>query len=156
MLVDGTCRPRVLQLSPGQASDIVAAHDLIVASRPSLRLLADRPYDGDALRRMLIECGTTPVIPNNINRVNRHPFDAVAYRLRNVVERAFCRLKDFRPVATRFDKTVRNYLAGLCIVAPSPSGPNESGAKFLIIMSRMANFWILPVTVRGNSLTKRT
>jgi transposase len=70
-----------MQLSPGQASDIVAAHDLIVASRPSLNLLADRAYDGDALRRMLIERGTTPVIPNK----NRHPFDVAAYRLRNAV-----------------------------------------------------------------------
>lgn len=66
---------------------------------------------------MLIERGTTPVIPNKINRVNRHPFDAAAYRLRNAVERAFCRLKDFRAVATLYDKTARNYLAGFCIVA---------------------------------------
>nr|WP_307366885.1 transposase [Brevundimonas sp. SORGH_AS_0993] len=49
--------------------------------------------------------------------MNRHPFDLAAYRLRNAVERAFCRLKDFRAVATRYDKTARNYLAGLCIVA---------------------------------------
>jgi transposase len=117
MLVDEAGRLRVVQLSPGQASDIVAAHDLIVASRPSLHLLADRACDGNALRRMLIERGTTPVIPNKINRVNRHPFDAAAYRLRNAVERAFCRLKDFRAVATRYDKTARNYLAGLCTVA---------------------------------------
>ena len=95
----------------------MAAHDLIVASRPSLNLLADRAYDGDALRQMLIERGTTPVIPNKTNRVNRHPFDASAYKLRNAVERAFCRLKDFRAVATRYDKTARNYLAGLCLVA---------------------------------------
>lgn len=60
---------------------------------------------------------TTPVIPNKINRVNRHPFDAAAYRLRNAVERAFCRLKDFRAVATCYDETARNYLAGVCIVA---------------------------------------
>lgn len=113
-------RPRVVQLSPGQASDIVAAHDLIVATRPSLSLLADRAY---ALRRLLIERGTTPVIPNKINRVNRRPFDPAAYGLRNAVERAFCRLK---AVATRYDKTARNYLAGVCSSPPSPSGPNES------------------------------
>ena len=115
--MDEAGRPRVLQISPGQASDIVAAHDLILAARPSRHLLADRAYDGDALRRLLVERGTTPVIPNKINRVNRHPFDPVAYKLRNAVERAFCRLKDFRAVATRYDKTARNYLAGLCLVA---------------------------------------
>lgn len=117
LLVDEAGRPRVLQLSPGQASDIVAANDLILGTRASRSLLADRAYDGDALRRMLIERGTIPVIPNKINRVNRHPFDAVAYRLRKAVERAFCRLKDFRAIATRYDKTARNYLAGLCLVA---------------------------------------
>ena len=100
----------MLQLSPGQASDIVAAHDLILASAPSQSLLADRAYDGDALRRLLTERGTTPVIPNKINRVNRHPFDAAAYRLRNAVERTFCRLKDFRRIATRYDKTKESYL----------------------------------------------
>lgn len=117
LLVDEAGRPRVVQLSPGQASDIVVAHDLVLASAPSQSLLADRAYDGDALRRLLTERGTTPVIPNKINRVNRHPFDAAAYRLRNTVERTFCRLKDFRAVATRYDKTARNYLAGLCLVA---------------------------------------
>lgn len=54
---------------------------------------------------MLTDRGTPPVIPTKINRVNRHPFDATAYRLRNVVERAFCRLKDFRAIATRYGKT---------------------------------------------------
>lgn len=105
----------MLQLSPGQASDIVAASDLILGARASRSRLADRAYD-DALRRMLIERGTATVIPNKINRVNRHPFDPAAYRLRNAVERAFCRLKDFRAIATRYDKTARNYLAGQWLV----------------------------------------
>lgn len=115
--MDEAGRPRVLQLSPGQASDIVAASDLILGARASQSLLADRAYDGDALRRLLVERGTIPVIPKKINRVNRHPFDLAAYRLRNAVERAFCRLKDFRAIATRYDKTARNYLAGLCLIA---------------------------------------
>lgn len=116
-MVDEAGRPHVFQLSPGLASDIVAASNLILAARPSRHLLADCAYDGDTLRRMPTERGTTPVIPNKINRVNRHPFDPAAYRVRNAVERAFCRLKDFRAIATRYDKTARNYLAGLCLVA---------------------------------------
>jgi transposase len=60
--------------------------------------------------------GTTPTIPNKINRKQRFPFDAGLYRLRNVIERTFCRLKDFRAIATRYDKTARNYLAGLCLI----------------------------------------
>lgn len=117
LLVDEHGRPHVLHLTAGQASDIVAAAELIAASRPSARLLADRAYDGDALRHSLASRGTTAVIPNKINRVNRFPFDRDAYRLRNAVERAFCRLKDFRAVATRYDKLARNYLAGICIAA---------------------------------------
>ncbi|WEK40926.1 MAG: transposase [Candidatus Brevundimonas colombiensis] len=61
----------MLQFSPGQASDIVAAPELILGARPSQSLLADCAYDGDALRRLLSERGTTPVISNKVNRVNR-------------------------------------------------------------------------------------
>ena len=57
------------------------------------------------------------MIPNKINRVNRFPFDARAYKLRNAVERAVCRLKDFRAIATRYDKLARNFLAGVCLAA---------------------------------------
>ena len=45
------------------------------------------------------------------------PFDAELYRFRNVIERTFCRLKDFRGIATRYDKLARNFLAALCLVA---------------------------------------
>lgn len=101
----------------GQASDIVAAFPLVAASRTPERLLADRAYDGDVFRRSLAARGTTAVIPNKHNRVNRFPFDDDAYRPRNVVERTFCRLKNFRAVATRYDKLARNFLAGICLVA---------------------------------------
>jgi len=117
ILVDEHGRPHVLHLTAGQASDIVAAADLIAQSRPSVRLLADRAYDGDALRHNLAARGTLAVIPNKINRVNRFPFDPDAYKLRNAVERAFCRLKDFRAIATRYDKLARNFLAGICLAA---------------------------------------
>ena len=74
-------------------------------------------YDADHLRQSLIENGTTPVIPNKPDRKRRHPFDKTAYRARNAIERMFCRLKDFRRIATRYDKLARNYLAAICIVA---------------------------------------
>ena len=51
------------------------------------------------------------------NRVRLHPFDERGYKLRNAVERAFCRLKDFRAIATRSDKLARNFLAGVCLAA---------------------------------------
>jgi hypothetical protein len=58
-----------------------------------------------------------PVIPNKANRKTIFPFDEDLYRLRNVIERTFCRLKDFRGIATRYDKLARNFLAAICLVA---------------------------------------
>ena len=51
------------------------------------------------------------------NRCAIPPFDVIAYRQRNLIERAFCRLKDWRAIATRYDKTARNFLAGICLAA---------------------------------------
>ncbi len=79
--------------------------------------LADTAYDSNAFRRLLIDRGTLPVIPNNPTRKHKHPFDRRAYRLRNVIERTFSRLKDWRRVATRYDKLARNFLAAVAIAA---------------------------------------
>ena len=76
---------------------------------------ADAAYDRDAFRQLLLARGTLPVIPNNPTRTRRHPFDPLAYRLRNLIERAFCRLKDWRRIATRYDKLAVNYAAAVSI-----------------------------------------
>jgi transposase len=80
-------------------------------------LVADKAYDGDELRADIAARGATAVIPNKSNRKNPFPFDAKAYRDRNVVERMFCRLKDFRRLATRYDKLARNFLATVILAA---------------------------------------
>jgi transposase len=80
-------------------------------------LLADKGYDGDDLRADIAERGATPVIPNKSNRKTPHPFDPNAYKGRNVIERSFSRLKDFRRIATRYDKLARNFLAVVLIAA---------------------------------------
>ena len=89
----------------------------MAASRPSLRLPADRACDGDAFRHALAEQGATPALPDKRDRLNRFAFDRDAYRLRNAAERACRRLKDFHAVATRYDKLARNDLAGDGIAA---------------------------------------
>ncbi len=81
------------------------------------KLLADKGYDGDGLRAEIIEHGAIPVIPNKSNRVVIHPFSKRAYKGRNAIERCFCRLKDFRRIATRYDKLARNFLASLHLAA---------------------------------------
>ena len=92
------------------------AASLIGAMAPPL-CLADGAYDSDAFRRLLLDRGTTPVIPNNPTRKRRHPFDRQAYRLRNVIDRTFGRLKDWRRIATRYDKLAENFMAAVAIAA---------------------------------------
>jgi putative transposase len=79
--------------------------------------LGDKAYDGDDLREWLKDRGTRPIIPNKSNRKRRGRFDKKAYRKRHLVENAICRIKDFRRIATRYDKLARNFLASVCLVA---------------------------------------
>lgn len=82
---------------------------------PMRRLIADRAYDADDVRAFLAAQGTEAVIRPKARRLVRPAFDETAYRDRNLIERAFCRLKDWRGIATRYDKTARNFLAGICL-----------------------------------------
>lgn len=116
-LVDGLGRLVAFTITPGQRGDAPVAADLIGLVPASATLAADRAYDSDALRRLLIARGTTPVIPNRPRRKNLHPFDRNAYKRRNLVERAFCRIKDFRRVATRYDKLAETYAAAVSLAA---------------------------------------
>lgn len=80
-------------------------------------VVADKAYDANSLRRLLAEGGAKAVIPSTTSRRQPIPYDRIAYRRRNRIERMFSRLKDFRRVATRYDKLARNFLAGATIVA---------------------------------------
>jgi transposase len=114
---DPACRPYAFHLTPGQDSDIAAAPEVLALAPAMRRLIADKGYDGDDFRAEIIKRQARPVIPNKSNRVNLHRFDKRAYKGRNVIERCFCRLKDFRRIATRYDKLARNFLAAVHIAA---------------------------------------
>ena len=90
---------------------------MLDAAKPSVRVLADKAYDSAALRRILAEKKIKAIIPNRRNRKQPFSFDAVTYKRRNVVERTFCRLKDFRRFATRYDRLAATYLATACLAA---------------------------------------
>ena len=107
----------MLLLSAGNINDISMAEALILAAGPFRRLLADKGYDANHFRKLLAERGAEAVIPSTASRKTPIPYDALAYKERNRVERMWCRLKDFRRVATRYDKLARNYLAGVFIAA---------------------------------------
>ena len=84
---------------------------------PACLCAADAAYDSGGLRLFLQERGTQPVIPNNPTRKNLQPFDPELYKLRNLIERMFCRLKDWRRIATRYDKLATNFGAAITLAA---------------------------------------
>jgi transposase len=81
------------------------------------RLVADRGYDANHFRTTLREAGTTPVIPGRINRKRPIRHDRRRYRDRWRIEAVFCRLKDFRRIATRYDKLAANFLSAVALAA---------------------------------------
>ena len=93
------------------------APTLIAAAGSIGRLMADKAYDTNSLRALLAANGIEPIIPSIRRRKPLIPYDVRAYRERNLIERMFCRLKDFRRVATRYDKLARNFLAGVILAA---------------------------------------
>ena len=115
--MDDQGRPRVLLLSAGNTNDITMAHALIEAAGSFQKLLADRGYDADHLRKRLAEWQAEAVIPTTTARRAPIPYDTLAYRERNKVERLWARLKDFRRIATRYDKIAENFLSGVLIAA---------------------------------------
>ena len=81
------------------------------------RILADKGYDSDEIRADLAKRGIEPVIPPRSNRKTTIDYDREAYKRRNLIERCVNRLKQFRRIATRYEKTARAYLSMLCIAA---------------------------------------
>jgi transposase len=80
-------------------------------------MLGDKAHDSNELRDELNQRGTNAVIPDRINRKRSFPFSKRLYKLRWRIESALNRLKDFRRIATRYDKLARNYLAFVCLAA---------------------------------------
>jgi transposase len=104
-------------LTGGEAHDCPLAERLIRRVKPPKHMLGDKAYDSAELRQELDERGTKPVIPNRSNRKQPFSFNKRLYKRRWRIEGAFSRLKDFRRIATRYDKLARNYLASVCLAA---------------------------------------
>ena len=108
-------RPFLLTLSAGNVADIRAAPVLLAALHGARYLIADKGYDADELRRSLRADNPVPVIPGRSNRRRRIVYDKARYRTRHLIENAFCRIKDFRRIATRYDKLARNFLSAVAL-----------------------------------------
>jgi len=116
-VADPRGRPVALALTPGNLGDIRMAVPLLERVAFPRRLIADKAYDADSLRDWLRARRVEAVIPSNATRHRPYPLDRRAYRRRNVVERLICRLKNWRRVATRYDRLARNFLSAIALVA---------------------------------------
>ena len=104
-------------LTPGNVADITMAIPLLAAVDKPRRLLADKAYDADSFRNWLKRRKIKAVIPSTATRRTPYPLDQKTYRRRNVIERLFCKLKNWRRIATRYDRHAQNYLSGLALAA---------------------------------------
>jgi transposase len=116
-IADAKGRLLSILLTGGQAHDCPPSQRLIRRTKIAKKLLGDKAYDSEELRLWLKARGTKAVVPNRSNRKQPFSFDKKAYRQRHKIENAFCRLKDFRRIATRYDRLARNFLASVCLVA---------------------------------------
>ena len=105
-----------LVLLPGPRHDSVGVAPLI-HSLDFAALLANRAFDMDWLRAELDERGATAAIPPKANRTRPVPCDLAMYGWRHLVENFFCKLKEFRRIATRYDKTDDSFRAMIHLAA---------------------------------------
>jgi transposase len=109
--VDAQGRPLRLLISPGEVHDVSCAEALLQGLEQRAVIIADKGYDADRVRSHIRAQGAIPNIPNRSNRKKKYRWKKVIYRQRNHVERFFNKLKQFRRIATRYEKRGANYLA---------------------------------------------
>ncbi len=114
---DALGNPTAFHLTGGQASDLAGA-DALLPGVTAATVIADKGYDAEArVLAPLREAGQTAVIPPKRNRKEQREYDHDLYEARHLIENFFCTLKQFRAIATRYDKTARNFLAAVQLAA---------------------------------------
>jgi transposase len=116
-MVDALGNPTAFFLTPGQAHDLEGA-DALLPQMQADALLADKAFDADErVIEPLLAVGKKFVIPPRSNRKVQRIFDREMYKARHLMENFFCKLKQYRAIATRYDKTARNFLAAIHLAA---------------------------------------
>ncbi len=116
-MVDALGNPTAFFLTPGQDHDLKGA-DALLPQMQADALLADKAFDADErVIEPLLAAGKTFVIPPKSNRKVKRAFDREIYKARHLIENFFCKLKQYRAIATRYDKTARNFLAAIYLAA---------------------------------------
>lgn len=116
LVVRGLGCPVRFALTAGQKGDAPQA-DALIKDLPAEVVMADAAYDSDRLRQAIADKGAVAVIPNNPSRARKYRIDKHLYAQRHLIECCFSKLKQFRRVATRFEKTAGNYRAIITIAA---------------------------------------
>jgi transposase len=116
-MVDALGNPVRFFLTGGQAHDLVGADHLLPTMTAST-LIADKAFDADErVIAPLIAAGKVAVIPAKANRKINRDYDRDLYKARHLIENFFAKLKQFRAIATRYDKTARNFLGAIHLAA---------------------------------------
>ena len=116
-MVDALGNPTAFFLTAGQAHDLEGA-DALLPHMQAETLLADKAFDADQrVIDPLRAAGKQFVIPPKSNRKVQRTFDREMYKARHLMENFFCKLKQYRAIATRYDKTARNFLAAIHLAA---------------------------------------
>ena len=111
---DALGNPTGFHLTPGQDHDLAGADALMDKITQAEALLADKAYDADErMRKRLEEKGCISVIPPKSNRKNPSDYDKDVYKSRHLIENFFAKLKQYRAIATRYDKTSQNFLGAI-------------------------------------------
>ena len=111
---DALGNPTGFHLTAGQAHDLVGADALMDEMTKADFVLADKAYDADErMRQKLEERGCRPIIPPKSYRKNLLDYDKDTYKARHLIENFFAKLKQYRAIATRYDKTVQNFLGAI-------------------------------------------
>jgi transposase len=114
--VDALGNPTGFHLTPGQAHDLDGA-DVLLKGTQADAILADKAYDAqERVIEPLLEAGKTIVIPPRATRVEPRGYDRHVYIARHLIENFFAKLKQYRCIATRYDKTARNFLGAIHLV----------------------------------------
>ena len=115
--VDALGNPTGFHLTPGQAHDLEGA-DVFLKDTPGASVIADKAYDAQArVIEPLHQAGKAVVIPPKASRKHQRSYDRHLYRARHLIENFFARLKQYRAIATRYDKTARNFLGAIHLAA---------------------------------------
>ena len=103
-------------MTGGQVHDSQVVGEVLDTPKPPLAITADKAYDSEKVRQQIKDEGALPVIPSRSNASKKAYCPKRFYRRRHKIENYFCRIKDWRRIATRYDKLARNFLAATALV----------------------------------------